>query len=201
MAKSKGDKPRKQRLFVALDLPDRIRAGVAAWGREELVDPALKPVRPESLHITLVFLGHREAAEVEAIADVVGETESLMVLSKLEDPIPLPGSKRASAFALPAPSPATGDLQRELAARLAEEGLYEPEERDYWPHVTVARVRSEGRGSRRPAAVARWPAELPKSLKEPFYGVRLTLYRSELQPGGSRYVPLAQVELPKSGQQ
>ncbi|HWH20056.1 MAG TPA: RNA 2',3'-cyclic phosphodiesterase [Solirubrobacterales bacterium] len=201
MAETQGDRPRKQRLFVALDLPDKIRAGVAAWGREELVDPALKPVRPESLHVTLVFLGHREAAEVEAIADVVRETESEMVLSKLEDPIPIPGPRRASAFALPAPSPATGDLQRELAARLAEEGLYEPEEREYWPHVTVARVRSEGRGSRRPAAVARWPTELPKSLKEPFYGVRLTLYRSELQPGGSRYVPLAQVELPRSGQQ
>lgn len=201
MAESKGDKPKKQRLFVALDLPDKIRAGVAAWGREELVDPVLKPVRPESLHVTLVFLGHREAAEAEAIADVVRETESQMVLAKLEDPIPMPGPKRASVFALPAPSPATGDLRRELAARLDEEGLYEPEERDFWPHVTVARVRSEGRGSHRPAAVARWPAELPKSLKEPFYGVRLTLYRSELQPGGSRYVPLAQVELPRSGQQ
>ena len=29
----------------------------------------------------------------------------------------------------------------------------------------------------------------------PFGSVRLTLYRSELQSGGSRYVPLAQVEL------
>ena len=201
MAETRGNKPRRQRLFVALDLPDRIRDGIAAWGREELVDPALKPVRPESLHITLVFLGHREAAEVEAITDVVRETEAQMVLSKLEDPIPMPGPRRASMFALPAPSPATGDLQRELEARLAEEGLHAPEERDFWPHVTVARVRPEGRGSHRPAAVTRWPAELPKSLKEPFYGVRLTLYRSELQPGGSRYVPLAQVELPRSGQQ
>ena len=51
------ERPRRQRLFVALDLPERIRAGVAAWGREELLDPALRPVRPESLHITLVFLG------------------------------------------------------------------------------------------------------------------------------------------------
>jgi len=201
MASAEEEKPRRQRLLVALDLPDKVRSGVAAWGRGELVDPALKPVRPGSLHVTLVFLGHREAAEVEAIADVVRETESQMVLSKLEDPIPLPGPRRASVFVLPAPSPATGDLQRELEARLAEEGLHEPEERDFRPHVTVARVRSEGRGSRRPAAVARWPRELPKSLKEPFYCVRLTLYRSELQPGGSRYVPLAQVELPRSGQQ
>ena len=72
------------------------------------------------------------------------ETESEVVLMKLEDPIPMPGPKRASTFALPAPSPATGDLQRDLVGRLADEGLHEPEARDFWPHVTVARVRSEG---------------------------------------------------------
>jgi len=196
-----GERPKRQRLFVALDLPDRVREGVAAWGREELVDPALRPTRPESLHVTLVFLGHREAAEVEAVADVVREIPVAAALLKLEDPIPKPARKRASVFALPAPSPATAELQRGLVAGLGEEGLYEPEERDYWPHVTVARVRAEGRGSRRPAAVTRLPGDLPKSLKEPFYGVRMTLYRSELQPGGARYVPLAQVELPRAGQQ
>jgi 2'-5' RNA ligase len=78
---------------------------------------------------------------------------------------------------------------------LVEEGLYEAEKRDFWPHVTVARVRSEGRGSRRPTTVTRRPGDLPERLKEPFYVVRLTLYRSELQPRGARYVPLAQVEL------
>src|SRR6201992_1221569 len=167
MAKSKGDKPRRQRLFVALDLPDKIRDGVAAWGREELVDPALKPGRPASLHVALAFLCHRRPAEGEAIADLVRETGAEIALMKLEDPIPMPGRGRASMFALPAPSPATGDLQRDLVARVAEEGLHEPEERDFWPHVTVARVRSEGSGSRRPAAVARWPAELPKALHKP----------------------------------
>jgi RNA 2',3'-cyclic 3'-phosphodiesterase len=189
-------KHKRQRLFVALDLPDRVRDGLTAWGEEELVDPALRPVRPESLHVTLVFLGDREAAEAEAIAAVMGESDAAATLLKLEDPIPLPGQRRASLFALPTPSPATSELQRGLAGRLAEEGLHKPEEREFWPHLTVARVRSEGRGSRRPAAVTRWPGGLPKRLKEPFYGVRMTLYRSELQSGGAQYVPLAQVELP-----
>jgi RNA 2',3'-cyclic 3'-phosphodiesterase len=189
-------KQKRQRLFIALDLPDRVRDGLMAWGEEELVDPALRPVRPESLHVTLVFLGNREGAEAEAIAAVVRESAAAATLLKLEDPIPLPGQRRASLFALPTPSPATSELQHGLAARLAEAGLHEPEERDFWPHVTVARVRSEGRGSRRPAAVTRWHGELPKGLKEPFYGVRMTLYRSELQSGGAQYVPLAQVELP-----
>lgn len=46
MAETRGNKPRRQRLFVALDLPDKIRAGIATWGQEELVDPVLKPCGP-----------------------------------------------------------------------------------------------------------------------------------------------------------
>jgi 2'-5' RNA ligase len=190
-----GERERHQRLFVALDLPDRVRDGLAAWGRAELVDPELRPVRPESLHVTLIFLGHRGAAEVEEIAAAVRRGGAPAPLLKLEDPIPLPRRRRASLFALPAPSPATTDLRHGLVGRLAAAGLHETEERDFWPHVTVARVRAEGRGSRRPAAVARRPGDLPDGLKEPFLGVRMTLYRSELQPGGARYAPLAQVEL------
>ena len=180
---------------MALDLPDEVRYGLTAWGEAELIDPALRAVRPESLHVTLVFLGHREADEAAAITEVVRGISAPGALLKLEDPIPMPRRRRASLFALPAPSPATTDLHHGLVGKLAEEGLHEPEERDFWPHVTVARVRSEGRGSRRPAAVTRRPGDLPDRLKQPFYGVRLTLYRSELQPGGARYVPLAQVEL------
>jgi len=143
----------------------------------------------------LVFLGHREPAEVEEIADVVRRSRASAPLLKLEDPISLPRSGRASLFALPAPSPATTELQHGLLGRLVAAGLHKPEERAFWPHVTVARVRTEGHGSRRPAAVTRWPGDLPDGLKESFYLVRLTFYRSEPQSGGSRYVPLAQVEL------
>ena len=182
-------------MFVALDLPDDVREGLRAWGEAELVDPALRPVRPEALHTTLIFLGNREAHQVEELVEVVGETSAPAILMKLEDPITLPRRRRAALFALPAPSPAAFDLHHGLADGLIEASLYEGDDREYWPHVTVARVRSEGRGSRRPAGVARWPGDLPERLKEPFYAVRLTLYRSVLQPGGSRYVPLAQVEL------
>ena len=190
-----GEGTKKQRVFVALDLPESLREGLTAWGKVELADPALRPTRPESLHLTLVFLGDREPAEVEAIAAVVKRSGAPAPLLKLEDPISLPRRRRASLFALPAPSPAASDLQRGLVERLVTAGLHEREERSFWPHVTVARVRPEGRGSRRPAAVTRRPGDLSQGLKEPCLGVRLTLYRSELQSGGSRYAPLAQVEL------
>jgi RNA 2',3'-cyclic 3'-phosphodiesterase len=184
------------RLFVALDLPDELREGVAAWGREALVDPALRRVAPEYLHVTLAFLGQRPEEEIEAIAAVVGENAGPAPWVELRDPESRPPRGRARLYALPALSPGTEALQAGVAQGLAAGGFYEPEKRPFWPHVTVARVRPEGRGSRRPAVVSDPPGKLPAGLSEARICRRMTLYRSELQPTGARYVPLAQVQLP-----
>jgi len=195
VAKERLKSPRA-RLFVALDLPDELREGVAAWGGEALADPALRPVASESLHITLAFLGYRPEKEVEAIGAVVREGAGPAPWVELLDPVPRPPHGKARLYALPALSPGAEALQEGLAQSLAEAGFYESEKRPYWPHVTVARVRPEGRGSRRPAVVTEPPGKLPAGLSEARICRRMTLYRSELQPSGARYVPLAQVQLP-----
>jgi len=195
MAKERLKSPRA-RLFVALDLPDDVREGVVAWGREALADPALRRVAPESLHVTLAFLGYRPEKEIERIAAAVEESAAPAPWVELRDPEQRPPRGRARLFALPAISPGAEALQAGLQQRLVEEGFYEPEKRPFWPHVTVARVRPEARGSRRPAVVSEPPGPLPPELSEPRIAVRMTLYRSVLQPTGARYVPLAQVELP-----
>jgi 2'-5' RNA ligase len=200
VAKERLKSPRA-RLFVALDLPEEIRAGLVAWGREALADPALRPVAVESLHVTLAFLGYRPEKEVERIAEVVRESVAPAPWVELRDPVQRPPRGRARLFALPALSPGCEALQAGLEQRLVEAGFYEPEKRPYWPHVTVARVRPEARGSRRPAVVSDVPAKLPEGLSDPFLAVRMALYRSELKPTGARYVPLAQVELPGAGRQ
>ncbi len=195
VAKERAKTPRV-RLFVALDLPDELREGVAAWGRESLADPALRPVAPESLHVTLAFLGQRPEEEIEEIAAVVEENAGPAPWVDLLDPEPRPSRGRARLYALPVLSPGTEALQGGVAQGLAAEGFYEPERRPFWPHVTVARVRPEGRGSRRPAVVSDPPGKLPAGLSEARICRRMTLYRSVLQPTGARYVPLAQVQLP-----
>lgn len=198
-----GDQPNapRVRLFVALDLPEHVRAGIAGWGRQNLRDPALRPVAEQSLHITLAFLGHRPEGQVEPIAAIVKASLAPAPELQLCDPEQRPLRGRARVFALPVLSEGTKALQAGLKARLVEEGLYAAETRPFWPHVTVARVRAEGRGSRRPALVENSPESLPQDLLQPFLGVRLALYRSELQPVGARYVPLAQIELPEPGRQ
>jgi len=189
----------RARLFVALDLPEATREGLVAWGEKALADPALRPVAPESLHITLAFLGNRPEQEIEAIAAAVRESAAPAPWVELRDPEQRPPRGRARLYALPAISPGAEALQAGLQQRLVNEGFYEPEKRPFWPHVTVARVRPEARGSRRPAVVSESPGPIPEELAEPRIAVRMALYRSELQPTGARYVPLAQVELPGGG--
>lgn len=167
-------------------------------------DPALRPVMLNSLHITLAFLGWTAEKEIPRLAEIVRDRRLIVGGApsiELGDPVPRPERGRPRLFALPADSPGTIALQAALQERLVAVRLYEPEKRPFWPHVTVARVRREERGSKRPALVSKPPGALPKDLSRTFCGVRLTLYLSQLQPQGAQYTPLAQVELPAGGRQ
>jgi len=199
MAKVRLKSPRA-RLFVALELPTALRTDIVQWGREELCDKSLRPVAPDSLHITLAFLGYLPEREIEDLREIIAAAAAPAPQIELRDPVPRPRN-RPRLFALPAVSPESITLQRVLRERLVAAHLYKPEERPFWPHVTVARVRRERRGSKRPALVSRPPGPLPGALLHATKCVRMTLYRSELRPQGAEYTRLAQVELPKAGRQ
>lgn len=186
----------RARLFVALDLPDRVRAGLEAWGAEALADPALRPVAGESLHVTLCFLGFTPEKRIDEAAEALAAIGPRPVtLSLSPDPVGRPAGK-PRLFAIKAESPACLELQAELSAELEARRLYKPERRPFWPHVTVARVRPERGGGRRPRRVESPPGGLPQELVHTFDSVRVSLYRSNLRPEGAQYVSLASVNLP-----
>jgi len=194
VAKERLKSPRA-RLFVALDLPDDVREGIVEWQRG-LDDPALRPVRPESLHMTLVFLGYHPEKQIERIAEAaLGVSASAPEIRLEPEPVGVPRGRRPRLFALDAPSEGAVELQRQVEERLVEARFYEPEKRPFWPHLTVARVKPERRGSRKPAPVESPPGTLPEQLFRPFAAVRLTLYRSHLRPQGAEYVSLAEKDL------
>jgi 2'-5' RNA ligase len=188
-------------MFVALDLPEMVRDDIATWSEVELADPALRRVPAESLHVTLAFLGNRPMADVERIADAMEEAADRRVLLELGGPVGRPQQGRPSLVALPVLHGPVPGLWERLTEILSYERLYESEKRPFWPHVTVARVRAEGRGSRRPMRVEIPSGPSPTTRTGWFDGVRISLYRSELQPSGARYIPLAQVQLPGLGWQ
>ena len=198
MAKERLKSPRA-RLFVALDLPADVRDGLGEWQRAELRDPTLRPSRAETLHVTLAFLGYHPEREVERIADAaLGFNAAAPLITLRPEPVPVPRSS-PRLYAIDADSDETVALQSEVERRLVDARMYEPEKRDFWPHLTVARVRSEkpppGRRRGKPARIARPPGPLPEVLLEPFRGVRVALYRSHLRPSGAEYESVAQTEL------
>lgn len=197
-----GDATRRVRLFCALDLPAEVSEALANWSqRQAAAEPGLRPARREALHVTLCFLGHVAAEAVAEIGAITLEREPRPVeLQLAREPLGIP-PRRARLIAAGAESEAASGLQAELAARLAEAGHYKPEQRTFWPHVTLGRMRPERRGSRRPARLEAPLAALPDAVLEPFHAVRATLYRSHLRPAGAVYEPLAGLELPAAGTQ
>jgi len=178
----------RARLFLALDLPDEARTSIASW-RDELISGRqdLRPVRPEAMHVTLVFLGWQDESAAPRIAEA-----AFAALPA----VPPPRLTAAEVRALPPRNPrlfaldledeggrATA-LQAAASAALEAGGWYRPEKRPFWPHVTLARVK---RGERRVAP----PPDRPAPPAEAFDAGVVTLYRSTLRPQGAIYEPLA----------
>lgn len=194
----------KVRLFVALDLPEPVRAAIAAWQAQALADPALRPMRPQALHVTLCFLASHAEKAIARIAEVVASVPVQPIEMRFEpEPRAVPRG-RPGLYTISAESPAAKSYRAELSQALEQARFYTPEKRAFWPHVTVARVRSERlapapgkrRGKGRPRRVVNPPASLPEALTEPFGAVRVALYRSNLKPEGAQYESLAGIDLP-----
>jgi 2'-5' RNA ligase len=196
VAKERLKSPRA-RLFIALDLPQDVRSGVVDWQQTALADPALRIVRPEALHITLVFLGYQAEKDRKAIAKAAFATEAEAPAVELQaEPIGVPPGKRPRLIALGANSEETLDLQAGVQERLVAGGFYEPEKRPFWPHLTVARVKPEVPKSRKPALITTEPHPLPEHMFRFFRPTRLVLFKSHLRRTGAEYEPMAELELP-----
>src|SRR5918994_6932196 len=117
MVKERMKSPRA-RLFVALDLPGKVRDAIVAWQRRELADPALRPVRPESLHMTLVFLGYQAEKDIDRIAQAALVKAPAPEVEIRPEPIGLPKGRRPRLFALDAPSVGAVALQSGVERRL-----------------------------------------------------------------------------------
>ena len=175
-------------MFLALDLPEEARARLVTW-RDALLDGRrdVRPVPPEALHVTLVFLGWQYERDVERIARAAFAADLPPVELEAQEVVGVPRGRRPRLFAL-----GLGDRGEELVRwqaglsdRLAAERLYEPEKRPFWPHVTLARVK---RG-RLPGGFD--VPVLPAGLRRPFGAAEVTLFRSTLRPQGAVYEALA----------
>jgi RNA 2',3'-cyclic 3'-phosphodiesterase len=174
-------------MFLALDLPDDAREALVLWREALLASRSdVRPVGPEALHVTLVFLGWQDESAADRIAEAAfGAVESgppPRLTATGVKPIP-PRDARLFALDLDDQEGRATALQGAMSAALEAGGWYRPEKRPFWPHITLARVK---RGERRVPP----PPDHPAPPGEPFDASALTLYRSTLRPQGALYEPL-----------
>jgi len=192
--------PKQQvRIFCAVELPEDVRARVAAHVallREATARAALKISweRPEKLHLTLKFLGEVEIGRVEALTRAA--TRAAGVGGKFEltlreaGTFPPRGNARVLWLGLHDETGRLAQLQERLEAECEREN-FPREARAFRPHITVARIRMPNAAARQLATLHRETNFAPAS----FDVTEFVVMQSELGAGGSRYTPLSRHEL------
>jgi 2'-5' RNA ligase len=169
------------RAFVAVGLPDRQREILATYlARCSEAAPGLRWVAPESLHVTIRFLGQLPGGVLERLAPSLREVPVEPIEIGLRDLGSFGRSSQARVVWLGVKpgAEALGRLASAVEGACAAVGL-EPEERPYNPHLTLARAR-ERRGSSLPLLPE--PPPLPVWTAAGF-----ELYQSRLGRGGAVY--------------
>ena len=168
------------RLFLALRLPDGALDEIEHWQRRQLLD--VRTVRREHLHVTLAFLGHRPAAELEAIVGALRDSAAGAGEIRLT-PVRYRETRSVGMLVLEDDGGSAVGLASDVQERLERLGVYRREGRPWLPHLTVARWR-----------------ERPRLRPEPppgrtFVPSDAAVYLSRLHPGGARYEVLESVAL------
>ena len=173
------------RAFIALELPEAFADEVAGLARGLEAACAGRFVSGENHHLTLAFLGE------------VGEAEARSAMAALDaacagaSPVRLRAtglgtfgrSRDATLWLGIEKDPRLMDLAARVRGELSARGLAY-DEKDFLPHVTLARRARVPRG-----ALGDLAFPLPDEA------TRVTLFRSILEPDGARYKPLYTVEL------
>ncbi|HLX85235.1 MAG TPA: RNA 2',3'-cyclic phosphodiesterase [Terriglobales bacterium] len=193
------------RIFVGVDLDSEIRARI-----ERFVEgvrgfaPEARWARPESLHITLKFIGEQTAAHVEAIVTRLRRVKAGAFEIRCAGYGFFPTAKAPRVFWIGIQAgPALGALAATIDDAVAELGIAR-EDRPYSPHLTLARG---GGGSGAP----KWRAgDSPNkaftvlekrlgAMGELDFGTmsarEFILYQSQLSPAGSKYTRLQRFPL------
>src|ERR1035438_2944266 len=195
------------RIFIGIDLDPEVRARISRFieGVQGFA-PDARWMRPESLHITLKFIGEQTSEQVAAIAERLPRVEGSAFEIRSAGYGFFPTAKAPRVFWIGIQAgPQLAELAESIDMATAELGVPR-EDRPYSPHLTLARAgggRSSGspkwrKGDGANAAFAVLEKRLAAMGELDFGGMtahEFILYQSQLSPGGSKYTKLLRFPL------
>jgi len=189
------------RLFVALDIADAIRERIARFAEGvQGFAPDARWAKPESLHVTLKFIGEQPDSVVEQIKQVLATVRAEPTEIQFRGYGFFPTAKSARVFWIGMEAgPQLAALAAAVDEQTASLGIAK-ENRAFSPHLTLARGPG-GSGSPRshkgdgPNHTFQRLQEKLGVLPAPEFGTMTAheffLYQSQLSPKGSKYTKLA----------
>ena len=202
------------RIFIGIDLDEQIRNKIARFleGVSGFA-PEARWVRPESLHITLKFIGEQNPEQVAAITERLRRIQSGPFEIRLGGYGFFPTAKAPRVFWIGIQAgPELSKLARDIDSATAEIGIPR-EERAFSPHLTLARAggRSGDPKWRKGDGSNSTFATLQKRLGAMgapdsdtlnpglnfgnMMADKFILYQSQLSPAGSKYTKLERFPL------
>lgn len=174
------------RLFIAIELPESLAAALhtTSLALAQQVPPrVVKWVEQGNMHLTLVFLGETEPEKVrlvQAVMNVAAAAHSPFTLKPtVLGCFPNPSRPRIIWAGLGGEVKVAQSLKKTLDAGLEPLG-WQPEKRPFAPHLTLGRVKDEGRGR----VSLNWGESISA---QPFPVNAIHLIESQLRPTGPVY--------------
>lgn len=129
------------RLFIAIELPSNVRAALADLQRElKHVTNSARWVVPESIHLTLKFLGETPEHRVDEIDQALTGLNWKPFVVSVHGVGFFPGNRSPRVFWAGLEASSMEGLAQEIDTRMERLG-FEKEKRAFRPHVTLARAR------------------------------------------------------------
>lgn len=193
------------RLFLALVIDEAIREHIARFVEGVAgFAPDARWMKPESLHVTLKFIGEQPEATLERIKQALSEIRAETSAIHFRGYGFFPTTKSARVFWIGLEArPQLAALTAFVDDKLSWLGI-EKESRPFSPHLTLARAAGGSGSPRRHKSDA--PNRIFLHLQEklaarptPEFGTvtprQFFLYQSHLSPKGSKYTKLAAFDL------
>lgn len=179
------------RLFIAIDLPNDIRKALRDIERKlKPLTNSAKWVAPESIHITLKFLGEVPDKKMDDIDAALGGLTWKPFTVTVHKVGFFPGPRSPRIFWAGMEAPTMQGLAERLDTRMERLG-FEKEKRGFRPHVTLARARD----TRMDTALVTAASVYAEHEFGSFTADRIFLVQSILKPAGAVYNQLKEYPL------
>lgn len=187
------------RSFIAIELPEEVKAGITRLQNQLKAanHSPVKWVNPNSIHLTLKFLGDVPVAKINSITGALETATREITPFQLEvkDLGVFPNLNKVRVVWVGVSGDITrlGQLQQRIESNLATLD-FAPETRDFTPHLTLARLREQASPDERQS----FGRLIGNTKFESVYKFRvdaISLMRSQLTREGAIYSRLGSARL------